>query len=519
MTKSSINTNDIPDNYLAALDIGSNSFHFVYARLINNNLQILHSEKYRVKLADGLNSNNILDKNAIERGVDTLTRLASTVVKLSPNNFRVVATYTLRQAKNAQVFLDAAAKVFPFDIEIISGHEEARLIYQGVAHYSPPNEQQLVIDIGGGSTECVIGQQHQVKTLTSINIGCVSFHQRFFLDNKITDKQFSKAIKAAKIEIAPILKRFKKVGWQNTIGTSGTIKSLYNIINANTGINDILNKQVAKKSLATPINAVQLQQLKQQLIKFGDIDNVKLKALKDNRREVLCSGLAILIALMESLAISELEYCSYALREGVLYEQLQLREKGDIKQRTVNGLQQRFSIDTDHADNVKALALSLFNQCTATWHITANVYANLLQWAAQLHEIGIDINSSGYHKHGRYILNNADLAGFNQEQQQALAWLVGSHRKQIASTQDQHWYLLNENTLIKVCVLLRLAVLLNQQRQLSDTPTPVIMASNNTLQLVVTKQWLLERPLVDSDLSIEQQALASIDINLVIKAI
>ena len=256
----------IPDNYLAALDIGSNSFHFVFARLHNNNVQILHTEKYRVKLADGLNDNDELAQSAIARGVATLSKLATTTSKLTQENFRVVATYTLRQAKNAQDFLAAAGKVFPFNIEIISGHEEARLIYQGVAHYSEPHLKQLVIDIGGGSTECVIGQEQKVFTLASLNMGCVSFGQKYFFDKNIQAKYFKKAFLAAKREIESIVNRFKLRQWQLVTGTSGTIKSIHRILNMDNNI-------------AQPITLKQLHSLKQQLIDFECIDNIAIDVI------------------------------------------------------------------------------------------------------------------------------------------------------------------------------------------------------------------------------------------------
>lgn len=495
--------NAIPDNYLAALDIGSNSFHFVFARLHNNHIQILHTEKYRVKLADGLNKNNELNQAAIERGVATLNNLATTTEKLTQENFRVVATYTLRQASNAQEFLAAAEKVFPFNIEIISGHEEARLIYQGVSHYSEPNLKQFVIDIGGGSTECIIGKQEKIFTLASLNIGCVSFQKAYFKDTQIKEKYFKKAILAAKREIESIVNRFTRSGWQSVTGTSGTIKSIHRIINAN---NDI----------PTPITLSHLNHLKQQLIAFADLDKVDIKGLKDNRRDVLCSGVAILIALMEMFEIDEVHFCEYALREGVLYEQLDVLQFQNIKQHTVDNLSTRFAIDQEQASNVEQLALSFYKQISKAWKINKKTYKDLLSWAAKLHELGIEINPSGYHRHGAYIIANADLAGFNEEQQTALAWLIDNQRKKITPAKLHQWYLLDKTALSKVCCLLRLAILLCQQRQLSLLPEYHLAAKNNDLEMNFPKAWLLDRPLVDIDLFYEQEALQTLDIKLTI---
>jgi len=509
MSKSTVNDDSstfdstIPDNYLAALDIGSNSFHFVFARLHNNHIQILHTEKYRVKLADGLDENNELSQAAIERGIATLSNLAKTTEKLTQENFRVVATYTLRQAKNAQEFLIAAEKVFPFNIEIISGHEEARLIYQGVSHYSEPNLKQLVIDIGGGSTECIIGKQQNVFALASLNIGCVSVQKAYFKDKLIKEKSFKKAILGAKREIESIVNRFKRAGWQSVTGTSGTIKNVHRIINVD---NDI----------AIPITLSHLNNLKQQLIAFGDLDKVDIKGLKENRRDVLCSGVAILIALMEMFEIEEINFCEYALREGVLYEQLDVLQFQNIKQHTVDNLSSRFAIDIEQANNVEQLATSFYQQIAKTWTINKKIYKDLLSWAAKLHELGIEINPSGYHRHGAYIIANADLAGFNEEQQTALAWLIDNQRKKITPAKLHQWYFLDKTALSKICSLLRIAILLCQQRQLSLLPQYQLTAQDSEIEINFPEEWLLDRPLVDIDLFYEQEALKTLDIKLVV---
>ena len=503
-TFESAETNTHPERYLAALDIGSNSFHYVYARLSKNNLQILHTEKYQVKLASGLDEHDVLSEEAIIRGVASLENLLSSTKNLSADNFRVVATYTLRQAKNANAFLQAAKQVFPFDIEIISGHEEARLIYQGVAQNSDSNVQQLIVDIGGGSTECVIGQQFNVTTVASLNVGCVSLQKTFFPDEIINNKRFNQAIKEAKYQLESIVSRFKKKGWQQAVGTSGTIKTIYHIINAHEGINK-------------PITRQQLQQLKTTLIKTASSKKIKLTGLKENRRDILCSGVAILIALLDMLAIKSLDYSSQALREGVLFEQLDAIRFDDIRQRTVNSLNTRFTIDQIQADNVCQLALAFFHNISKKINISSPNYRLLLQWAAKIHELGVDINPSGYHKHGEYILNHADLAGFNQEQQQALAWLVGNQRKKIMPAEKLDWYLLDVKMLSVLMIILRLSVLLNQQRQLNERPPVELSYQKSTIELTCPKNWLIERPLVDTDLFHEQQYLAKIAVKLTIK--
>ena len=494
---------DIPENYIGALDIGSNSFHFVFARVVEDNLQVLHSEKYQVKLASGLDKNFSLDEAAIERALSTLAEIAPLTEKLTTDNFKVVATYTLRQATNTRHLLNAAAKVFPFDIEVISGHEEARLIYQGVAHYTSPNKQRLVIDIGGGSTECVIGENLKIKCLTSLNIGCVNFYNRFFSQNTLTTNAFELAIVCARQEIESHTKRFKKCGWQEVLGTSGTIKAIYNIINSQ---NDI----------ARPVTLSDLNQLKDQLIEFGHIDNIDILNLKESRRKILAPGLAILIGIAEMFKIEVLNYCDYALREGVLYEQLAQKATKDVRQRTVNSLVSRFNVDQEQVDAVHNAALSMFEQVQSSWNLNKSIYLKLLTWAVQLHEVGFDINPSGHHKHGRYILSNADLPGFTLEQQYALGYLVGNQRKKLQPEDEDLLYVLDYSLIEKCLIILRLSILLQQQRQLSETPSITVSAKSKNIHLNIDGRWLADKQLIFADLLNEAKQLKKLGYSLIL---
>lgn len=494
----------LPDNYLGALDIGSNSFHFVFARVVEENLQILHSEKYQVKLASGLDEQHYLDDAAIERAIAALSDIAPLTEKLTKDNFRVVATYTLRQAKNTHKLLAAVAPTFPFDIEVISGHEEARLIYQGVAHHTAPDKQRLIIDIGGGSTECVIGENYQTKYLTSLNIGCISFYGRFFADGSLTKESFDKAIINARREIESHAKRFKSVGWQEVLGTSGTMKAIYNLINHT-------------QDVARPISLSELHQLKQQLIDFAHVDNINLANLKENRRAILAPGLAILIGIAEMLNIDTIDYCDYSLREGVLYEQLEQLTYKDVRQRTVNSLANRFNVVKDQADVVSKLTQAMFEQLKLSWQLDRKIYLKLLLWAAELHEIGFDINTSSYQKHGRYILENADLPGFNLEQQYALAFFVGNQRKKLQIPDENIWYVLEPEAIKRCLIILRLAILLHQQRQLSESPLFTINANEKVVSLVFEQGWLDDKQLIQADLHYETEQLAYIGYQLTVQ--
>ncbi|WP_448213776.1 Ppx/GppA phosphatase family protein [Colwellia sp. MEBiC06753] len=494
-------THIIETSHIGALDIGSNSFHFVFARIVNNNLQILHSEKYRVKLAQGLDSNFVLDQATIDRGIATLAELSELTQQLTPDNFRVVATYTLRQAVNANQFLTAAAKVFPFDIEIISGHEEARLIYQGAAHYLPPDIQRLVIDIGGGSTECVIGINLETKRLTSLNIGCVSFESLYFADGTISAVAFNRAILHAKQEIESHVKRFKTAGWQEVIGTSGTLKCIYNQLN-----------QIRGHEQAFTLE--ELYQFRQILIDFGDVEHINLPNLKETRRNIIAPGLAILIGVAEMLGAGPITYCDYSLREGVLCEQLDAKQFKDVRERTINSLATRFNIDLQQVDNVWQTAENLYQSAKSTWEIDKKIYHQLLFWAVNLHEIGFDINPSAYHKHGHYILSNADLPGFTLEQQTAIAWLVGNQRKKIQFNEQLQCYTLKQSALNKLLVIIRLAIILNQQRQLTEQIAAEFNVTTQMAVLLFDSGWLAEKPLFEADLLQEHKQLTQLGIDL-----
>jgi exopolyphosphatase/guanosine-5'-triphosphate,3'-diphosphate pyrophosphatase len=503
----SIKHNDTKAHYCAALDIGSNSFHFVLARIVAEHLQIVHREKYKVKLAAGLNNDMLLNDEAIMRGIATLASLCSSTEQLSPRNFRVVATHTLRQAKNTDAFLLAAKQVFPFDLEIISGHEEARLIYVGVNQHLQSENQRLVIDIGGGSTECIIGQQQNIKTLSSLQMGCVSYTNSYFGSGDIDKASFTRAHMAALLEMEPIIKRFNNAGWTDVIGTSGTIKTIFQIVNQSEHINK-------------PITYQQLLALRAQLISFKRIENIKILALKDSRRQVICGGVAILIALMTTFEINEIDFCKYALREGVLYEQFNCQQHDNIRSQSIESLATRFNADQAQNQRVQTLVTHFFKQTLKSpWKLTKPIYQELLNASVQLHEIGLDINPSGYHKHGQYILSNADIAGFNQEQQQALAWLVGNQRKSLANLVDSQWHILKAKKLMKLAMLIRLGVILSQQRSNQYSQLPNICIDKETVTIQLPKGWLLARPIIKAELALEATTLSKQAINLVVTTI
>ena len=472
----------------------------VIARIVKGDIQLLHREKQKVQLAEGLNEDLVLSEEAIERGLNVLRQFADTLQPFAPQSVRVIATYTLRRAKNAATFLRRAKTLFPFPIEVISGQEEARFIYQGVAHFEHFSGKRLVIDIGGGSTEFAIGDGAQPLRLSSRNMGCVSYAKSHFPGGKISARRFNKAIIQAEQELEPIISSFRATGWQQVVGTSGTIKTLRDIV-VNFGWTN------------GPVELCHLLQLRDYLLNFDNSAELELTGLTDDRKLLLCSGLSILIAAFQMLQIEQLVYVDAALREGVLYEMSDRMQDLDIREQTMYSLLQRYDIDQAQANRVKGTALALLALVRDSWQLD-DEDALLLGFAATVYEIGLHINSSGVQKHSAYILQNANLPGFNQEQQSLLACLVRFHRRKIRADEIPYFSLYELPKVINLLVLLRLAVLLNQKRRDDFLPPLTATAKVQYLQLQLAPEWLQLQSVLAADLLQEQKILKKIAFKL-----
>jgi len=489
---------------VAALDIGSNSFHLVVARIVDGSVQILHRVKQKVRLAEGLNEHNVLEGEAKQRGLDTLKIIADSLKGFEPDSVRIVGTYTLRKAVNAKEFIEEALQILPYPIEVISGTEEARLIYSGVAHTNHDAGKRLVVDIGGGSTEFIIGEGLSPLLLRSLQMGCVSYTQRFFPDGELSAKAFKKAITAAEQEMEPIEDRYRRMGWQRCIGTSGTIKAILGLI------------QLGKKEgeHEEPVTLKALKALKNQFIEAGHVDKLTYPLLSEERRPVIPAGLCVLIGLFKALRIESLEYSPAALREGVLYQMEDDLHNSDIRSRTANSLATRYAVDIAQAKMVLNTTFSLFNHCQKTWKLDHQDYRSILGWAALLHEVGLQINTQGVQRHSAYILQNADLPGFNQAQQDLLATLVRFHRKKIKPSQIPSFPQYRKEDVYRLIVLLRLGVLLNIKRQEDFLPEFVVAVEKSKLSLAFPPEWLPSKPIMTADLEREKDYQAAVGIAL-----
>jgi exopolyphosphatase/guanosine-5'-triphosphate,3'-diphosphate pyrophosphatase len=483
----------MPNNTLAAIDLGSNSFHMLVARVVDGRLQVIDRLKERVRLAEGIDENKNLSEEAIQRGLDCLSLFSERMQSIHPDCIRITGTYTLRSVRNAAIFVERAKQILHHPIEIISGLEEARLIYQGVTHTQHTKGRTLVIDIGGGSTELIIGEKYSPIALTSRKMGCITFNQRYFANGKITEKNFKTAVLEAWHQLEPIITQFTTLNWQQCLGSSGTIKTIKEILQA--------------KGLDGTITLPYLEQLRDELIQKKNIQQLDLPGLADDRKPIICSGIAILLALFEGLNITTMEYSDGALREGILYEFVSRQGQDDIREKTAKGLADMYHIDLGQASRVKQTALALFEQVQGSWSLDPQQLKPLLAWAAMLHEIGLIINFSAVQKHSSYIVQNSDLPGFNQEEQQALSTLIRFHRKAIKAYEFSSISNYNDQSLWRIIRLLRIAVALNHRRLDDMTPDLAVQVSGEDMNLLIPRAWAKKNKLLIQNLEREQKYL------------
>lgn len=447
---------DLDNELLAAIDIGSNSFHLAIARLDHDEVRKLASMSEKVQLAGGLDERNFLSEEAQQRGLDCLARFVGRIDAVSPERLRIVATNALRQAKNADEFIKKANKILPKPLEVIAGREEARLIYLGVSHTNKSTDKRLVIDIGGGSTEFIIGKGFDPLLTESLQMGCVAYTKKFFADGNITEKAFEKAIESARKEVLVIHRLYQKTGWDSVTGSSGTIKA----------VNQIL-VQLGLANEQQHITFSGVKQLLKLLLKAKHVDKIDFAEVKDTRKAVLPAGVAILLALMSVLGIDTMSYSDGALREGVMYDMLGRFAHEDVRDRSVDALMTRYSVDKKQAKRVAKTAQILFDQVSNDLKLSSED-ADLLRRTAYLHEIGLAISHSGYHKHSAYLLQNSDIDGFSQIEKTRMAQLALHHRRKLKSESLDLVKSSGGDDLVYLCLILRLAVIIHHNRTKQD---------------------------------------------------
>ncbi|MBP6057180.1 MAG: exopolyphosphatase [Nitrosomonas sp.] len=490
------------DESYAAVDLGSNSFHMIVANWVDGHLQIIDRMKEMVRLASGLNDKQELSKESMQQALECLQRFGQRIKEIPRVNVRAVGTNTLRQARNGGVFLSQAHHALGHPIEIIAGREEARLIYSGVAHslYDEANKR-LVIDIGGGSTELIIGRGFDTYYTESLYMGCVNMGQRFFEDGKIKAKKMRKAVLFAMQELESLETTYKKMGWDHALGSSGTIMTIRDVVQAQ-GWCD------------SGITASALTQLLEALTAIGDSALLNFAGLSERRKPVFASGVAILYGVFEALNLERMDVSEGALREGLLYDLIGRVHDEDIRDKTIMAVVQRYSVDMEQANRVKDTAENFFHQIKRNWELDEKMDLKLLSWGALIHEIGLSVAHNQYHRHGAYLTANSDLAGFSRQEQINLAMLVRSHRRKFPLEEFESIAYSVKGSVTRLCVLLRLAVVLHRSRSNSSLPEMRISVNKNRVDLDFPPGWLDKHPLTFVDLSTEQGFLQAADIKL-----
>lgn len=495
---------DHDSGLLAAVDLGSNSFHLAVARLDHGQLRLVTTLSEKVQLAAGLDEKNRLTDETQERALSCLSRFAQHLQGVAPQHLRVVGTNALRVAHNARAFVAKAEKVLDHPLEIIAGREEARLIYVGVSQTLAGQGRRLVVDIGGGSTEFIVGECHEPLATESLHMGCVTYALRHFPDGAISDKALDQAITAARQEVLGIKAQYQELGWSDVVGSSGTIKAV---------------RQVQQEmGLAAPdgrITRAGLLEIQRQLLRLTHVSQINFPGLKDDRKAIMPAGLAILIGIFEELDLEIMEYSDGALREGVLFDMLGRFRHEDIRDHSMQVLLSRYSVDTAQARRVANTAMRLFHEVEAPFVLNEED-GELLCWAALAHETGTAISHSGFHRHGAYLLRHSDMPGFSRQVQERLALLVGAHRRKIKPELYNEIMEAGGLTLLRLCALLRLAVVLHHSRSREPLPEIRLLADDMRFELRFPVDWLSAHPLTQADLAGEAEVFSAIGLKLLV---
>ncbi len=480
---------------LAAVDLGSNSFHLLVGRVMDGQVYPLDAVREVVRLGGGLTADKRIDRASQARALEAIGKFGERLRGLPRQAVRAVGTNTLRVAKNAPQFLREARQALGFPIEVIAGREEARLVYLGVAHSMPPAQgekdaRRLVVDVGGGSTEFVIGTGFEPEMTESLFMGCVSYSLRFFPEGRIDKARMKAAELAARQELAGIVGAYRARGWQEAVGSSGNARSIEAILAEN-------------GHAAEGITREGLERLRSQLIKHERADPDRIAGLRAGRAPVLPGGVAILKAVLDELGIESMKVSEGALRHGVLYDLLGRVEHRDMREATVAQFMRRYHVDAAQAERVRALAVKIYEALGGDKDEADRL---MLDWAARLAEIGLSIEHAQYHKHSAYVLSNADMPGFSRMEQQRLARLVLAHRGKLGKVRDaglegEDWNLV---------FALRVATLVLRSR--TDVRLPALRVSGDAAGFVLglPQAWLEENPLSAAALEAETDRWKSV---------
>lgn len=484
-------------SHIAAIDLGSNSFHMIVARWDNGQLTLLDRLREPVRLGFGLQEDGSLSEDARERALACMERFGEALRAYPSRSVRIVGTKTLRSVRDSRQFLKEAEKRLGHPVEIISGDEEARLIYLGVAHFMEPGKgKRIVMDIGGGSTEVILGEGMKPLLKESLNMGCVAITKKFFMDGLVDERRVARAVIACLQELEPVRDEFLEQGWNQVLGASGSIKAVAKVCEAS-GWSD------------GTITVDSLEKIMEIYVERGNLD-VQIPGLSEDRKPVFLGGVIVLCALFDALRLDKMVAADWALREGLLFDQKGRLEDHDIRQASVDALAARFHVNMDKARAVEKTALTLLEQVERPWRLTTEDADKLLGWAARLYHVGLDIAHADYHKHSAYIVQHVDLAGCSRSEQAQLAALVLAHRKRFPSK----IFPMGNTQLVRLAILLRLAIIFHRGRIEKGLPAISLKADGKKMKLSLSEKWINGHPLTQADLETEQRHLADIGYEL-----
>ena len=460
---------------LGAVDLGSNSFRVEIGKVEDGRIITQSYWKETVRLAAGFDKNGAITPEMQERALAALSRFKEKLAGLPPAQVRAVGTQALRIAKNSEEFLKKAEEALGYPIDILSGHEEARLVFKGCAHTLPPSDKRrLVVDIGGASTEFVIGRGLEAQRYESFRIGCVNTSIRFFHNGVFTEEKLNKAVVACSAEIAEAAERFGCKQFDEAYGSAGTFGAVADICTAQ-GWSD---GEVRPEHLA---------KVREMLLKAGDTDHIRFPGLKPERKEVIAGGLSVLTAVFKTLGVKSMRTAAGALRVGLLYEQLGIVQDRDTRDVSVEALMKSSGVNAEHAARVADLTINLLRLFAPSSEVPD---IKRIRWAALLHEAGTFVSTSRYHRHGAYIVENADMPGFTRTDQQLMAQFVLAQRGGLGKVEP----MLKNDLRARQVLAMRLAVLFAHARRPVKLPM-MSLTKNDGMTLSIEQAWLDEYPL------------------------
>lgn len=490
----------------AAIDLGSNSFHLLVARREHGELRVLDRIKEMVRLGGGLDSSGHLHAETRQRALDCLARFGQRLRGIPADNMRAVGTHTFRRMKNANAFLLAAETSLGCSIDVIAGREEARLIYLGVSQgVSGHEDRKLVIDIGGGSTEFIIGQGPETLQLESVQYGCVSLTQGFFGNGKISKKRWNRAMEAVMAELQELRLRYLQTGWQTAIGASGTVLAISEICRQS-GLGE------------SDIDKASLKEICMGLLNFKSTTDVQFPGLSEQRQPVIAGGLVMLAACFATFELPSIRTSPYALREGLLYDMLGRLDHRDPRESTVLAFKRRHNVDEAQTERVKSTLSLLFEQVSEGCGLRA-IHLNMLLWAAELHEVGLSVSHSHYQEHSGYLVQQSDMPGFTTTEQLFLAALVRHHRRPILGDFAQFLPDRVHQALKQSLLCLRLACIFCRSRDSMAIPELRLKISGHKFTLKLAEAWMRAHPLTMHDLQTEALEIRAIGIQLRIQSL